>query len=187
MGFVKIFRWDFNGYHTGTSMNSVPWLRRLDPVLSPRKLWFSTTPAHVGLILSGQNGRGTRLSPSISFLHFQYHSKNVPHSFTHSSRQPRYLNTHPSFFAGSFFARSPQESVYTTRTPQWKGTSKLFHKSNRPSSHSVQCSRVKSSNSHHTVSAKERKTLSNTKTLFWGGRGESIFRGFSLFVGDLGT
>ena len=85
VGFVKIFRWDFNGFHTGTRINSVPWLRRLDSVLSPRKPWFNPTLAHVGLILSGQNGRGTRLSPSISVLHFQYQSNNVPHSFIHSS------------------------------------------------------------------------------------------------------
>ena len=188
MGFVKIFRWVFNGFHTGTSINSVPWLRQLDPVLSPRKPWFNPTPAHVGLILIGQNGRGTRLSPSISVLQFQYHSNNVPHSFIHSfihslihsSRQPRYINAHPSLFAGSFFARSPQESKYTTRTLQWKGISKLSDNSNRPSSHSVRCSREESNNSHHNVSAKKRKTLRNTKTLFWGGGGSQFFADFSF-------
>ena len=182
MGVVKIFRWDFSGFHTGTSINSVPWLRRLDPVLSPRKPWFSPTPAHMRLTLSGKNGRGTRLSPSISVLHFQYHSNNVPNSFIHSSRQPRYINTPSSLFAGSFFARSPQESKYTTRTLQWKG--KLFDNSNRPSCNSVRCAREKSNNSHHNVSAKEIKTLKNTKTLFWGGGGSQFFA-FILFSREI--
>jgi len=88
---------------------------------------------------------------SVSFQQCSTFIHSFTHSLIHSSRQPRYINTHPSLFAGSFFARSPQESKYTTRTVQWKGISKLSDNSNRPSIHNVRCSREESSNSHHNT------------------------------------
>jgi len=134
MGFVKIFRWDFNGFHAGTSINSVSWLTRLYPVLSPRKPWFNPTPAHVWLILIRQNSEGQgylqvfRFS-SFSIIPTMFHIHSFIHSFIHhvsraiytliprysrvrSSRgRPKNQNTPLGTFNGKEYQNCP-----TTRT-----------------------------------------------------------------------